>query len=69
LGRLAKTLDPKRADSHMKTPEEIESATEALPLEEYMRLVHWLAEREWIAWGETVESDSDAAAITNHQES
>ena len=53
----------------MKTPEEIESATEALPLEEYMRLVHWLAEREWIAWGETVESDSDAAAITNHQES
>ena len=53
----------------MKTLEEIESAIEALPHEECMELVHWIAEREWIAWGEAVESDAGAAAITNHQES
>ena len=53
----------------MKTLEEIQSAIEALPHEECMKLVNWCLERDWIAWGGAVESDAGAAATTNHQES
>ncbi|WP_295385758.1 hypothetical protein [uncultured Thiodictyon sp.] len=41
----------------MKTFEEVKTDIEALPYCEYMKLTHWLSERDWHAWDEEIERD------------
>lgn len=47
----------------MKTVEEIKTEIEALPHHDYMKLLHWLAERDWVAWDEELERDSAAEKL------
>ena len=47
----------------MKTFEELKSDIEALPHREYMKLTHWLSERDWQAWDEEIERDSAAGRL------
>ncbi|MBV5272677.1 MAG: hypothetical protein JZU52_03205 [Lamprocystis purpurea] len=47
----------------MKTFEELKSEIEALPHREYMKLSHWLSERDWQSWDEEIERDSDAGKL------
>ena len=47
----------------MKSLEEIKSEIEALPRREYMKLVHWLFERDWKAWDQEIESDSKSRKL------
>lgn len=42
----------------MKTFEEVRAEIEALPHREYMKLVHWFAERDAEAWDEEIERDA-----------
>jgi hypothetical protein len=47
----------------MKTFEEVKSDIEALPHREYMKLAHWLSERDWEAWDEEIEKDCAAGKL------
>lgn len=47
----------------MKTFEEIRTEIEALPHREYMKLLHWLSERDWAAWDKEIERDSDTGKL------
>jgi len=47
----------------MKTFEDLKSEIEALPHREYMKLVHWLAERDWDAWDEKIERDAASGKL------
>jgi len=47
----------------MKSLEDIKSEIEALPRREYMKLVHWISERDWKAWDQEVESDSKSGKL------
>jgi heme-degrading monooxygenase HmoA len=47
----------------MKTFEDLKSEIEALPHREYIKLVHWLSERDWDAWDHEIESDSAAGKL------
>lgn len=47
----------------MKTFEDLKSEIEALPHREYMKLVHWLSERDWDAWDQEIENDSAAGKL------
>ena len=47
----------------MKTFEDLKSDIEALPHREYIRLTHWLSERDWQAWDEEIERDSAAGRL------
>ena len=47
----------------MKTFEELKSVIEALPHREYVKLTHWLSERDWQAWDEEIERDSVAGRL------
>lgn len=47
----------------MKTFEDLKSEIEALPHREYMKLIHWLSERDWDAWDKEIESDSAAGKL------
>jgi len=49
--------------SRMKTFEDLKSDIEALPHREYIRLTHWLSERDWQAWDEEIERDSAAGRL------
>ena len=42
----------------MQTFEDIKSQIEILPRHEYMKLVHWLAERETESWDKEIEMDA-----------
>ncbi|MBK1724272.1 hypothetical protein [Thiocystis violacea] len=42
----------------MKTFEEVKSQIEALPHHEYMKLVHWFAERDAESWDKEIEIDA-----------
>jgi hypothetical protein len=42
----------------MKTFEEVKSQIEALPRREYMKLVHWFAERDAESWDKEIEMDA-----------
>ena len=42
----------------MKTFEEVKAEIESLPHREYMKLVHWFAERDADAWDEEIERDA-----------
>ena len=45
------------AVSQVKTFEEVKAQIEALPPREYMKLVHWFAERDADAWDEEIQRD------------
>ena len=47
----------------MKSVEEIKSEIEALPHDEYMKLVHWFTERDWVAWDQQIETDSASGTL------
>ena len=47
----------------MKTFEDRKAEIEALPHREYMKLVHWLSERDWDAWDQEIENDSAAGKL------
>ncbi len=47
----------------MKTFEDLKSEIEALPHREYMKLVHWFAERDWDAWDKEIERDTAAGKL------
>ena len=47
----------------MKTFEDLKAEIEALPHCEYMKLVHWLSERDWDAWYQEIENDSAAGKL------
>jgi len=47
----------------MKTFEDLKAEIEALPHREYMKLVHWLSERDWDAWDQEIENDSAAGKL------
>jgi len=47
----------------VKTFEEVKSAIEALPHREYLKLTHWLSERDWQAWDEAIARDSAAGRL------
>jgi len=42
----------------MKTFEDVKAEIEALPHREYMKLVHWFAERDADAWDEEIARDA-----------
>jgi len=42
----------------MGTVEEIQSAIETLPHDEYMQLITWIHQKDWEAWDKQVEEDS-----------
>ena len=42
----------------MNTFEEVKSQIEALPRREYMKLVHWIAERDAESWDKEIETDA-----------
>ena len=43
--------------------EQIQSEIEALPLEEYVRLRRWFAEKDWEHWDNQLESDGTAGKL------
>lgn len=47
----------------MRTVEEIKSEIQALPHQEYMKLVHWFSERDWAVWDEELERDSNSGKL------
>jgi len=47
----------------MKSFEELKIEIEALPHHEYMKLLHWLSERDWKVWDEEIERDSAAGKL------
>jgi hypothetical protein len=42
---------------------ELKSAIEALPDEEYARLRQWFSERDWGKWDRQIEADSEAGKL------
>ncbi|HBQ44983.1 MAG TPA: hypothetical protein DD716_04960 [Thiomicrospira sp.] len=42
----------------MSTVSEIQTKIEALPHNEYIKLVGWFAERDWSVWDKEIEKDS-----------
>ena len=42
----------------MKTAEDIQLEIEALSKQEYLKLVSWFSERDWIAWSDEIKEDS-----------
>lgn len=47
----------------MMSVEEIKAEIKALPHQEYMRLVRWLSERDWVEWDEELERDSASGKL------
>ena len=47
----------------MSTLEEIETAIESLPKEEYVRLREWFSKRDWEIWDKQIEADSDSGKL------
>ena len=47
----------------MKTFEQIKSQIEQLPHREYMKLVHWFAERDAEAWDKEIEKDAASGKL------
>ena len=42
----------------MVTVEEIKSAVESLPEDDYLRLRSWILEKEWETWDQKIKEDS-----------
>jgi len=42
----------------MRTANEIQLDIEALPEQEYLKLVSWFSERDWEVWNDEIKEDS-----------
>ena len=47
----------------MRTANEIQMEIEALPQQEYMKLVQWFSERDWKAWDQELIKDSHSGKL------
>ena len=47
----------------MTKVQEIQTAIESLPREEYVRLRQWFSERDWEEWDKQIEADSEAGKL------
>ncbi|MBI3538311.1 MAG: hypothetical protein HY070_12235 [Chloroflexi bacterium] len=47
----------------MTKVQEIQTAIESLPREEYIRLRKWFSERDWEQWDTQIEADSKAGKL------
>ena len=47
----------------MVTVEEIKSAVESLPKEDYLRLRSWFLEKEWEIWDQKIKEDSKKGSL------
>ena len=47
----------------MGTVEEIQSAIQSLPHDEYMRLVTWMHEKDWENWDQQLEKDAASGKL------
>ena len=47
----------------MSTANEIQAEIEALPHQEYIKLVSWFSERDWNIWDKEIEKDSKSGKL------
>jgi hypothetical protein len=47
----------------MNTAIEIQAEIEALPHQEYLKLVSWFSERDWNIWDKEIEEDSRSGKL------
>lgn len=47
----------------MTKVQEIQTAIESLPREDYVRLRQWFSERDWEDWDRQIEQDSEAGRL------
>ena len=47
----------------MNTAIEIQAEIEALPHQEYIKLISWLSERDWKMWDQEIEEDSKSGKL------
>ncbi|MFQ5709288.1 MAG: hypothetical protein ACE5HO_17665 [bacterium] len=47
----------------MSKVDELKSAIEALPEEEYVELRQWFSEKDWQTWDEQIEADSNSGKL------
>jgi len=47
----------------MTKVQEIQTAIESLPREEYVRLRQWFLERDWDQWDKQIEADSEVGKL------
>jgi len=47
----------------MTKVQEIQTAIESLPREEYVRLRQWFLERDWDQWDKQIEADSEEGKL------
>ena len=47
----------------MSKVDQLKSAIEALPEEEYVELRQWFSEKEWQNWDEQIEADAKAGKL------
>ena len=47
----------------MTSINEIQSAIESLPKDEYARLFEWICQRDWQAWDKQVERDASSGKL------
>ena len=47
----------------MTKVQEIQTAIESLPREEYVRLRQWFSERDWEQWDKQIEADSETGKL------
>ncbi len=47
----------------MSKVDELKSAIEALPEDEYVELRQWFSEKDWQNWDEQIETDSKAGKL------
>ena len=47
----------------MSKVDELKTAIEKLPQEEFSELARWLSEKEWERWDKEIEADSEASKL------
>lgn len=47
----------------MRTASEIQTEIEALPRNEYLKLVSWFTEKDWSVWDKQIEEDSQSGSL------
>lgn len=47
----------------MSTVEEIQSAIQSLPHDEYMQLIIWIHQKDWNEWDKQIEEDSNSGKL------
>ena len=47
----------------MANVDEIKTAIESLPEDEFVRLREWFSERDWVKWDQQLERDSESGKL------